>query len=197
MNYFTTTSSGQDWLGRQWQEGSQYQEENPNHLFLTYSHPLLAKFFNPLYEQYSEIKIWQCVGVNGQVHGLQTSWTELALLKAVEVSTPTLEQYITFGIICSLNSITNQVFTTWALNWLKNIDRSPATAKQVAEQLLELVLVEDVSCGHAAAHAAFEQPEYYAACAAHRAYFMEPLPLEKLAHVAMSMTPEDIGHMLG
>lgn len=197
MQYLTTTETNHDWLGRLWEINSPLQEPNPNYAFLTYTSPLLAVFFNPVYEQYPNLKIHECSGVNGETYGLRNSWTELVIHQEIPVVKPTLEQFLTFGIVCSLTVNNHQLFTTWALNWLKNIDRTPETAKKLSDTILELLLVEDVTTNHAAILAVAQQSEYFAACAAHRAFHAtEKLDIEQLALLTVTMSPEELGTML-
>jgi len=202
MRYFITDQENKDWLGRLWGEQITHHEENPNYYFFTCDNPLVTLFMNPAYDQYQTPKLWlaEPTGDQAQVDFRYIS-TSLTTIRTISQTIPTIDQYITFGLVCALNVIANKTFTTWALNWLNNKDRSPETAKQVTENLLQEMLIDKISSSHAALASVTNQSILYAACTAHRAYHdsltNDPLDLNQIATIVIMLPPEEIGVMLG
>jgi hypothetical protein len=208
MYYFTTNSDGKDWLGRQWAVGTSFTEENPNYWFLCYDHPLVALLMNPGTDQYKNPRVWLAeLGADKLKYDYRFVSKEMKLLQEVEVVVPTLAQRQAFGIVCALNTVTNQMFSEWGLGWLRGRDRSQERAQQLAEELLEQMFLDYVGPGHAAcACVGLNEPELYASCAAARAYYDslgteeepgEPLDLGQIATIVTMLPPEEIGVMLG
>ncbi|MHA1342178.1 MAG: hypothetical protein ACTSO2_19580 [Promethearchaeota archaeon] len=65
-------------------------------------------------------------------NGLKWGCTEFKMIKRVRIPKITLIQKVAFGILCSLETCTDQKYKKWAEDWLQNKDRTTETAKAAA-----------------------------------------------------------------
>lgn len=212
MAYFITDQDNKDWLGRAWGENVSHEETNTNYYHATYSHPLIACFLYPAYESVQHPKIWTCEG-SGETKqdGIRTKYSKLTTLAEIEFTPPTPEQCVCFALLCAMNLISNPTFKVWALNYLKNIDQTPQTAKKTLDILMD-GLCEEASWlkpeyeyfapAHCAIAAVAEGPAYqFAAYAGHRAWhdsleFNNPLDLAQIGMIVSMLPAHDIARLL-
>lgn len=202
MYYFITDSTGKDWMGRQWGEGVSHTETNDNYYFTCYHSPTVAALMVAANDEYPNHRLWLAEPF-GDITNYDYRDISTGMKTVREVETPklTVEQRITFGIVCALNTVEHPLFQQWGFDWLKGRDRSKEAAAKLSDILLDLMLVAQVAAGHAAVAAvALDNPTLYAACAAHRAFGDsldgEPINLSEVATIVTMLSAREIGVML-
>jgi hypothetical protein len=202
MYYFITDREGKDWQGRQWGEDVSHTETNDNYYFTCYQSPTVAALMVAANDEYKNHRLWVAEPFGDITnYDYREISTGMKTLREVETPTLTIEQRITFGIVCALNTVEHALFQQWGFNWLKGKDRSKEAAAKMSDILLELMLVAQVAAGHAAVAAvALDNPTLYAACAAHRAFGDsldgQPLNLNEIATIVTMLSAKEIGVML-
>ncbi len=199
--YFITDQSGLDWKKRQWAVGNSHTETNENYWFSTFDDPLVALFLDPACDQTENPKLWQ-VEISGEKIEIlpRILSSNMKVVGTVEDALPTPEQYVAFGIVCALNLVADKTFSNWAINWLKNIDRTKETAEKIHESL---ELPDDCSSAAwpALASVAKDQPAFHSAAAALRSFYdspeKDPIELKQIARIVATMTTQEIGTLLG
>jgi len=94
-----------------------------------YDHPLKAVMFNPIHAIITDPVLWSCkvrkVVAND---GLKVGVKQCTTVKRLPMPEITTNQRIRFAILCALEVGTDNVFATWAENWLSGKDRSEEAA---------------------------------------------------------------------
>jgi len=121
----------------------------------------LAVLHNPIHANYNPYVLW-IVEVKGKVlheDYMKSGWSEMRLIEPVAVPAVTTEQRIRYAIKCAWYVCNNPVWRKWAVDWIREENRS----RQRAEQVWQVVWVETAA---AAAEAAAAGAAAWAACAA-------------------------------
>jgi len=210
MLYLVTDQNNKTWRDIQWGENITHVEDNPNYHFAVYDNPLVAAYMYPTYDGITDPKIWEASG-EGQSPdqiGFRNKYAKLTTLKEVEFQNPTTPQRMNFAILCAMNLVLHPEFRNWAIQYLRGIDQTKATAHTVSEILVSQigtnlpVEYQYYGCAHPVLAAVLlDQPAEFCANAAHRAYFdslknKEPLNLEQLAQIASLLPGIDIAEVL-
>lgn len=205
MYYLITDQEGKDWRGRLWAAGVSHTEENENYHFAVYNSPLVAVYMYPAYEGIKNPKLWLCSGDNPSVEdGLRSSFATLSVQSLFTAQFPTVEQHITFGVLCAMNLVMNPVFREWGLKYLRGEDTSKESAQAVMDTLLATLdqRQERESAAFAALSAVLlDDAPLFGANAAHRAYWdaydlPTPLDLAQTAQIVSVLSPVDIAGLL-
>lgn len=210
MFYLVTDQDNKTWRDIQWGENVTHDEENSNYHFEVYNSPQVACYMYPCYEGIKNPKIWLCTtGDNlSREDGFRTRFAKITTIKEFPISLPTIEQRITFGILCAMSLVLNPLFRNWALSYLLREDQTQATAHNINEKLVAQLGTEQVmeheyiACCHAVfAAVLLEDPALFSANAAHKAYYdslelKEPLDLSKIAEIVNLVPASDIAGLL-
>ena len=217
MLYLVTDQNCQTWREVQWGINVTHIQTNPNYHFPVYDNLSVAAYMYPAYDGIENPKIWEAIG-EGESRsqtGFRNKYAKLTTLREIPFQIPTIEQRISFAILCSMNLVLNPLFQTWALNYLRNVDRTKETAHVVSEEISkqsgsELPLEHQYTdCAYAVLAAVlFNHPgndtevAAFTANAAHRAYFDSldqeiNLNLENLIQIVDLIPLEEIAQILG
>lgn len=226
MLYLITDENNKSWRETQWGENVSHTEDNPNYHFPVFQDILVASYMYPAYDFFEKPKIWEATTNTDPTEiSFRSKYPQLTTIKEVQFVNPTIEQRITFALLCSLNLILNPTFREWALNYLKGIDQTKETAHKVSELLCDQLNgtgtytqneagdwsptgkeipmeYQYFDCAHPALAAIMlEQPQEFAANTAHRAYFDAvdkniPFNLQNFAYIANLVPAAEIAKIL-
>lgn len=201
MLYLITDQEDKTWRDIQWGENVVHEETNSNYHFAAYDAPSVASYMYPAYDGITEPKCWSATGEGESPDqgGFRKKYAKLTTLNPFPLTIPTAEQRITYALVCCLNLIVNPLFRTWAINYLRDTDRTIGTM-EVVQQTLWDQMEQELPPAHDYYNCAFPlfaglssgKIEEYTAWAVHRAYYdsleKEPLNLDSLAQI-VSMLP--------
>lgn len=178
MNYYLLTNElSKDWKNRNYQENTSLSEDNDNYHFLLFDNPDITLLMNPLYENYSNPKIWEVKCNPNKLSFMYTS-NNINIIKEISANTLTLEQCITFGILACLNCITkDKKFIKWAYDYLNG-------KKETIDYDCPII------------SAINEQSEIRCACAIHWAWNKNPFNITEFLNVVKFLPPQEIVKML-
>jgi hypothetical protein len=94
-----------------------------------YLSPELALLLNPIHANYQNPILWECEGdiaINDK--NLKVGCITLTTKKIIEQPKISSNIQVHFAILCVLEVYENSDFIKWADNWIKNIDRTSASA---------------------------------------------------------------------
>ena len=135
LRYKLTDQNLQTYNGFQWEIGKKMTTSGEGELcgpgwLHCYSDPFLAVIFNPRHVNIKNPKIFEieCGGLHIDDLGRKEGFTEMTLLKEIDLPVLTLNQKIAFGIFCSLEVYSAKEYLTWANNWLSGVDRTKKSA---------------------------------------------------------------------
>lgn len=112
----------------------------------------LAVLHNPIHANYDPYVLW-IAEVKGKVlheNYMKSGWSEMRLIEPVAVPAITMEQRIRYAIKCAWCVCNNPVWRDWAVDWIREENRS----RQRAEQVWRVMWVEAAWAAVAAAGAA-------------------------------------------
>ena len=210
MFYLITDQDNKTWRDIQWGDNVTHEEENSNYHFVVYNSPQVACYMYPCYEGTKNPKLWTAAGEHlTRDEGLRSKFAKLTTVNELPITLPTIEQRVTFGILCAMNLVLNPLFREWALKYLRGEDQTKESAHTVNEKLIAQLGTtvprehEYTACCHAVlASVMLDDPALFAANAAHRAYhdsleLAEPLSLEQTAQIVKMVSAVDIANLLG
>jgi hypothetical protein len=189
MRYLVTNHENQTWRQVQWGDNVSHKETNSNYFFWTYEHPDVAALLVPIEcENLQKPKLWSCevadlsevdYGTISHDWGYRRRYPWVKTIKEEDCFIPTDEQRVAFAMLCTMNLTENPLVMAWMRNWLLNIDRTPETAKQVANALTDEMCQKYktyrefyTSSAYPLTHSVVEPEKlkYYTAASAYRAY---------------------------
>ena len=192
----------------QWSENAtNEQTKNPNYLFSVYNDPIVAHMLNAAYEGYKNPNIWIVEGEIKESYGFRHECMKLKSIKKLDISPPSEMQRICFAILCSIHLVSNRIYKDWVKNYLSGANRTKEEAENVMKLLSEIKIGESdnhqdeyVGAAIASLMAVTVDANMFTANAAHRSYYDSPLEsrinLEKLANIAVKLSPEDLASVL-
>mgnify|MGYP001579972072 CR=1 FL=1 len=125
--YMLTNSKGESYGGTQWREGVTHCSLDLIHL---YEHPLLAVLLNPMYANFTNPILWEGEAeIVTNDNGLGLGAKEATTHQQIPLPRVTLEQRVTFGILCALEVYREKGWVKWAQGWLNGTNRSERTAR--------------------------------------------------------------------
>jgi hypothetical protein len=205
MHYLVTDQNNQSWRGVQWGPNVTNEEQNPNHFFGAYADLETALFMYPFHDDIPTPKFWKAEGTPVSNY-YRPEFNKLTTTESMTPAMPTAQQRRVFAVLCSLCLVSNKVFRDWAKDWLLG---NPTDPPEVVGQKFQASLFEEsaaeqddyASCAHACLNSIIvEQPDFFVASAAHRAYFDSPVTdrinLSQMASIAMALDPKDIAAMM-
>lgn len=213
MFYLITDQDHRTWRHIQWGENITHEEENPNYQFVVYPTLLIAMYMYPAYECPQNPKVWLAEGdletaYPAILNGIRLKLPKLTTIKEVETQWPNSEQFMNFGILCTLSVVMNPQFKKWAIDYLKGIDRTKETAHKVNQYLEEIMgnpeitpLDQYADPAAIILSAVMLDDPFLAATAAHRAYhdsleLTSPINLEQTASIVNILSAFDIAQYL-
>jgi len=130
LKYKLTTQDLQTHKGFQWEIGKKVTTNGSGELcsrgwLHCYTHPLLAVLFNRAHADIENPKLFE-VEVGGECKkekGLKEGYTEMTLLREIELPTVTYTQKIAFGILCKKQVCKTKEWNKRADNWLNGKGR--------------------------------------------------------------------------
>jgi len=139
----------------QWEVGKEYEISGIGELCSDgwlhyYHHPLLAILMNPIHADIKNPRLWE-VEANGDHlddKGLKGGCTKMKLVKELPLPEISLNQKISFGILCSLEVYKEESYVKWANDWLSGRNRTASAARTI-----HTVHVDDAA-SYAASYAA-------------------------------------------
>ena len=119
-----------------------------------YDNPYLAVLLNPIHAEVSYPKIWEAEGdVVKNDRGLKVGCITLTTIKIIPLPIISNTQKVAFGILCAKEVYKESIWTTWADNWLNNVDRSARSAHSAAHSAYSAYSAR--SAAYSAAHSAY------------------------------------------
>jgi hypothetical protein len=161
-----------------------------------YLSPELALLLNPIHANYQNPILWECEGdiaINDK--NLKVGCITLTTKKIIEQPKISSNIQVHFAILCVLEVYENSDFIKWADNWIKNIDRTSASAyaayaaAAAADAAYSAAYAAYAAADAARADAAYAaayaaRADAYAAYAAYAAAYVTLLDLQSLAKKA-------------
>lgn len=136
IGYLVTDENDISFPSHQWSKDVIHNEENSNYFFQIYHDLNIAKFIQPALEQYKKPNFWKVKYSDVFNKGtLRTIAKTCQALEKCDNTEPNDEQRFNFSALLSLNYIKNKVFVDWALQYMKNQDRTTETADAVSEKI--------------------------------------------------------------
>jgi hypothetical protein len=137
--YKLTTQAMTTYNGFQWELGKWYKKDGQGDLcgpgFLhCYSDPRLAILLNPTHADIFNPRLFKAEarGIARHDHGLKSGYSEMRLIKEIEIPKLQIKHKIAFAIYCAGEVCKkHNGWFTWANNWLTGKDRSNAAAVAV------------------------------------------------------------------
>ena len=205
MLYLVTNEENKTFNNVLWGENVSHEEENPNHYFPVYNSPQIASYMYPFYEIIKNPKIWSASSECPIQNHIRSHLPKLTTIEDIKFSFPSNSQRMNFSILCSLNIVTNQLFKTWAINYLKG-NKTKEAAQNLNEQLIQEkdVSQEDsyLACTYSLVSAVtIEDPIFLTACSAHRAYcdaltMKNPINLNQIIDIVNNLSDQEIVSVL-
>jgi len=95
-----------------------------------YKAPLLAVLLNSIHADFRNPRIFEVEVGGEELHDgmLKSGFSEMTLMKEIELPIVTLTQRVAFGILCALKVSKDENFIKWAQNWLNETDRTKEAA---------------------------------------------------------------------
>ena len=165
-----------------------------------YSHPLLALLLNPIHANIQNPRLWRAKAKAPvkDDKGRKLGTSELMVLEELVIPSLTLEQRLTFGILCAKIVFKNTTWEKWADGWLQGVNRTAAAAYAATAAAATAATAAAAAAAYADAAATADAAAYaaayadtaadaaadaaaYAAAAADAAYFFFPV-LNQLVH---------------
>ncbi len=180
--YLVTNQDDISFPDYKWGNNIIHTQENLNYIFAPYKDLNIAKFIQPCLEQQKTPNFWK-VQIKEIVYQdsfrIKSKFCES--VEKCDNTEPTDEQRMNFAIMLSLNYIKNQVFKKWALQYLKNENRTQELAKQTVDEISEYMKneVPDNEMYISSIHAILEAVisgnyRLYCAASAHRLIWDAP-----------------------
>lgn len=139
QTYIISNKNDEYWTGKKLIENETIIEENPNFQFVGFNSPEEANFFNPMFENLSDLKIWKCESKElvsqNWLHSINKSILPLSVYQIEEL---TDIQYITIAILGVISIVKNNKIRSYCYSYLKNQNRKPETAEKLYNKLSEL-----------------------------------------------------------
>jgi hypothetical protein len=139
LRYKLTTQNLQTHNGFQWEIGKTVTTDGSGSLcsqgwLHCYTHPLLAVLLNPIHADIDNPKLFEvgCSGITKTDNGLKEGFTEMTIMKQLDLPVITTTQKIAFAILCSLEVYKAPAYVEWADNWLSGKDRAASAASRAA-----------------------------------------------------------------
>jgi len=140
IKYKLTTQDLKAHNGFQWEIGKKVTTDGSGELcskgwLHCYSDPRLAILMNPIHANISNPKLFEveCSGLHKDDKGRKEGFTEMTLIKEIDIPVLTINQKIAFAIYCSLAVCKEEQYILWANNWLSGVDRSGKAAADTAD----------------------------------------------------------------
>ena len=144
--YKLTDEQGMTHGDTQWGEGVSHEASGVGGLYgpgwiHCNDDPLIALLMNPIYTEFRSPRLWKALaeGPTLDNSGLKRGVRKLTTLREITLPEITLEQRVTFGILCAKEVYTESEWNTWADEWLDNTNRSSEAAKTAAYAAAEAV----------------------------------------------------------
>jgi hypothetical protein len=202
--YKLTDQNLQTYNGYQWELNKPKETSGkgelcgPGWLHFYYS-PELALFLNPLHANIDNPRLFkaEASGSFKDDRGLKGGATGLKITEEIPVVPPTLEQKVTFAILCALEVCEDSSFIKWANDWLSGKDRSAASAYIAVEAAANAAAAAASAAASAAYYATYaatyaadaaSSAAYDAANTAGYAAYAKPIDLVRIAKIAMNNT---------
>ena len=122
-----------------------------------YHHPVLAIIMNPNHANINNPKLFEveCGGSYKDDRGLKCGFTEMTLIKEIELPTLTITQKVAFSILISRLYYKEESYINWGNNWLNNTDRTDASAYAAYTTYTGNAVYTANAAAYAAAYAAY------------------------------------------
>lgn len=160
--YKLTHKDDQTYNGCQWGENTTHTTSGEGNLCSPgwihfYTDPLLAVLLNPIHGSFNTdtMHLWEgkCK-IEKEDRGLKHGTTQFTTIKQIKVPKISMEQTVTFGILCALEVYKDKNFVKWAKNWLNNKDRT-SDAANAAHNAAYDAAYAIFAAAYAAAYAAY------------------------------------------
>ena len=135
--YKLTDAAMQTYGGYQWALGETRTTSGEGELcgdgwLHCYENANLAVIMNPIHGKFNAATMRMFEGVGGEKRkddrGLKCGYTELTLVRQIDVPVISTEHRVAFAIICAMKVCKDEKWTRWADRWLSGEDRSEAAA---------------------------------------------------------------------
>lgn len=95
-----------------------------------YTHPLLAVFLNPIHANIEDPILLEVesFSIVADDNGLKVGVKDMLPIRVMGLPVVTIEQRVSFGILCALRVCNDKDFVLWASKWLSGEDRSKLSA---------------------------------------------------------------------
>lgn len=154
-----TTHNGCQWVPGKWKKVEGTGLLCSEGWLHGYRDARLAVVHNPIHANYDPCVLW-IAEVKGKVlheDYMKSGWSEMRLIEPVAVPAVTTEQRIRYAIKCAWLINNNPVWKKWAVDWIREENRSRQRAEQVWRAMWgETAAAEEVAAEEAAARAAAE-----------------------------------------
>lgn len=138
QSYIISNQNDEYWTGKKFIENELITEENPNFQFMGFDSPEEAKFFNPIFQNLPEIKIWKCESkepvFKNWIYLLNKSILPLSICETEDL---TDLQYTAMAILGILSVIRNNKVRCFCFDYLRDKNRKPETAEKLYNKLSE------------------------------------------------------------
>ena len=132
-------------------------------LFHYFLHPYFAVMFKEKYRCEDYSKLYEVLPERKIIKdGSLCGATKLTLIKQLEIPEVTLEQRISFGILCALEVYKEPRFVEWANNWLNGKDRSKESTASIVNSVYSAISTCEKGASYGA-YAAYNG-SYHALC---------------------------------
>ena len=160
-----------------------------------YKHPCVPLLLNPVLENFPAPRLFQCqVDPPYIIHdqGFRVFAEQLVKEQELPAQLPSPQQFITFALLATLQTVTNPAFLQWAVGYLKNPDKNIEEIIKQMDEVLHINNLPDpwyeISPVFPLLTAIQQDSPYYAACAAWSAVVRNPaLDLGQLAVIALTL----------
>lgn len=152
LNPDLTTHNGCQWVPGEWKKVEGTGPLCSKGWLHGYRDARLAVLHNPIHANYDPYVLW-IAEVKGKVlheDYMKSGWSEMRLIEPVAVPAVTTEQRSRYAIKCAWCIYKNPVWRKWAVDWIREENRS----RQRAEQAWRVMWVETGAAAWAVAGAA-------------------------------------------
>lgn len=152
LNPDLTTHMGCQWVPGEWKKVEGTGPLCSKGWLHGYRDARLAVLHNPIHANYDPYVLW-IAEVKGKVlheDYMKSGWSEMRLIEPLAVPAVTTEQRIRYAIKCAWCVNNNPVWRKWAVDWIREENRS----RQRAEQVWRVMWVETAAAEAAEAEEA-------------------------------------------
>ncbi len=127
------THNGFQWEINKWAPKTTGTQLCTSGVYHAYTDPSLALLLNPIHANIRFPRLWE-VDYKGDIidtdKGLKVGVNQMRLIREITYIAPTLEQRVTFALLCAKEVCKDPTFNLFADNWISGKDRTEKTAEE-------------------------------------------------------------------